>query len=152
MIVPSLGDPTWQAQCRGDVSIQGTEVRCQANPSLFFLSILLAFLWSVQPSLVHATVGWEVGDMVLDFGLDLEPGEQAVLVDSDEIGHPFFVELTWKLNPDHCLLQIEESAGDDDEILPKRVIDDGLFNGVVSHAVYPEVRAVLVRAAKGEDL
>jgi hypothetical protein len=42
--------------------------------------------------------------MVLDFGLGLESGEQAVFVDKYEVGHPFFVELTWKLNSEHCVV------------------------------------------------
>jgi hypothetical protein len=59
-----------------------------------------------RPLATHATVGWEIGDMVLDFGIDLESGEEKVLVDKYEVGQPFFIELTWKLNPINCLLQV----------------------------------------------
>jgi len=101
------------------------------------------------PLATEATVGWEVGDIVLDFGLDLESGEQAVLVDKDEVGRPFFVELTWKLNSNHCLLQIQKSTGQGNPAITQVVHDDGLFNGVVSHSVHPEVEAVMVTAAEG---
>jgi len=101
------------------------------------------------PLMASATVGWEVGDIVLDFGLDLEAGEQAVLVDKYEVGHPFFVELTWKLNAANCLLQIQKSTGQGNPVITQNVNDDGLFNGVVSHAVHPEVEAVMVTAAEG---
>ncbi len=102
-----------------------------------------------RPPTASATVGWEVGDIVLDFGLDLESGEQAVLVDTYEVGHPFFVELTWKLNSAHCLLQIQKSTGEGNPVITQNVDDDGLFNGVVSHFVHPEVEAVMVTAAEG---
>ncbi len=65
---------------------------------LIFVGIIALLMSLVPPFSAQATVGWEVGDMVLDFGLGLESGEQVVLVDKYEVGHPFFVELTWKLN------------------------------------------------------
>jgi hypothetical protein len=112
----------------------------------------IAFLMSLLPPIAaQATLGWEVGDMVLDFGLGLEPGEQVVLIDKYEVGHPFFVELIWKLNSEHCAVQIQESSGQGDIVLTKALHDDGLFNGVVFHAVYPEVEAVIVRAAEGKQ-
>ena len=107
-------------------------------------------MWLVPPFSAQATVGWEVGDMVLDFGLGLESGEQVVLVDKYEVDHPFFVELTWKLNAEHCVVQIQEASGEGDTVLTKMVHDDGLLNGVVSHAVHPEVEAVIVTAAEGK--
>jgi len=70
---------------------------------LFAVGMIIFLIGLGCPLVVQATVGWEVGDIVLDFGLDLESGEQAVLVDKDEVGHPFFVELTWKLSSVHCL-------------------------------------------------
>ena len=102
------------------------------------------------PLPTNATVGWEVGDMVLDFGLDLESEEQVVLVDKYEVGHPFFVELTWKLNSQNCILQVQKSTDQGDTVINKIANDDGLFNGVVSHAMYPEIEAVVVTAAKGK--
>jgi len=122
--------------------------------NLMMYALVLVFVPSVVllglPSLANSTVGWEIGDMVLDFGLDLEPGEQQVLVDKYEVGHPFFVELTWKLNSDHCLLQIQESTGLGDTVITKTVHDDGLLNGVVFHAVYHQVEAVVMTAAEGK--
>ena len=105
-----------------------------------------------SPLAAKATVGWEIGDMVLDFGLDLESGEEVVLVDKYEVGHSFFVELTWKLNSQNCLLQVQESNGSKDTVLTKMVKDDGLFEGRISHAMHQKVEAVVVRAAKGKTL
>jgi plastocyanin len=110
-------------------------------PSVFLLGIPIA---------AYSTVGWEVGDIVLDFGLDLESGEQAVLVDKYEVGHPFFVEITWKLNSQNCLVQVQESTDQGDTITTKIVNDDGLLDGVVSHAAHQEVEAVVVTAAEGK--
>ena len=110
-------------------------------PSMFLLGI---------PRIVYSTVGWEIGDMVLDFGLDLDSGEEVVLVDKYEVGQPFFVELTWKLNPQNCLLQVQELTDQGNTMTTKIVDDDGLFNGIVSHAVYQKVEAVVVTAADGK--
>ena len=122
--------------------------------NLMMYALVLVLVPSVVllglPSLANSTVGWEIGDMVLDFGLDLEPGEQRVLVDKYEVGHPFFVEVTWKLNSDHCLLQIQESTGQGDTVMTKTVHDDGLLNGVVFHAVHHQVEAVVMTAAEGK--
>jgi plastocyanin len=117
---------------------------------LIVIGMIALLMWLVPPFSAQATVGWEVGDMVLDFGLGLESGEQVVLVDKYEVGHPFFVELTWKLNSEHCVVQIQETSGQGDTVLTKTVHDDGLLNGVVSHAVHPEVEAVIVTAAEGK--
>jgi plastocyanin len=117
---------------------------------LIVIGMIALLMCFVPPFSAQATVGWEVGDMVLDFGLGLESGEQVVLVDKYEVGHPFFVELTWKLNSEHCVVQIQETSGQGDTVLTKTVHDDGLLNGVVSHAVHPEVEAVIVTAAEGK--
>ena len=103
-----------------------------------------------RPLATHATVGWEIGDMVLDFGIDLESGEEKVLVDKYEVEEPFFIELTWKLNPINCLLQVQERTDQGDTVLTTFVKDDGLLNGVVSHAVHQKVEAVVVKAAEGK--
>jgi plastocyanin len=120
------------------------------NFRLIVVGIITLLMSLLPPTAVQATVGWETGDMVLDFGLGLESGEQVVLVDKYEVDHPFFVELTWKLNSEHCVVQIQEASGQGDTVLTKAVHDDGLLNGVVSHAVHPEVEAVIVTAAEGK--
>jgi plastocyanin len=111
---------------------------------LIVIGMIALLMCFVPPFSAQATVGWEVGDMVLDFGLGLESGEQVVLVDKYEVGHPFF------LNSEHCVVQIQETSGQGDTVLTKTVHDDGLLNGVVSHAVHPEVEAVIVTAAEGK--
>ena len=103
-----------------------------------------------SPLVAKATVGWEIGDMVLDFGLDLESGDEVVLVDKYEVGEPFFAELTWKLNSENCVVQIQESTGPDNTVTTKNVSDDGLLDGVVSHARFQQVEAVMVKAADGK--
>lgn len=102
------------------------------------------------PPASMATMGWETGDMVLDFGVNLESGESTVLVDKFEVGEPFFVELTWKLDPTHCRLQVEEPKTGGNPSAPVMVVDDGLFNGVVSHAVFHKVDSVTVTAQDGQ--
>ena len=102
------------------------------------------------PLPAFSTVGWETGDMVLDFGLNLESGESIVLVDRGEVGETFFVELTWKLNPQQCLLHIQTPTGEKGGPATIQVTDDGLFNGVVSHAVFQQVEGVIVTAAEGQ--
>ncbi len=103
-----------------------------------------------NPLATQATVGWEIGDMVLDFGLDLESGDEVVLVDKYEVGEPFFAELTWKLNAENCVIQIQQSTGSAATVMTKVVGDDGLFDGVVSHARFEQVEAVFVKAAEGK--
>jgi plastocyanin len=120
------------------------------SPRLLLLGILVFLFWSAQSHSVYATVGWEIGDMVLDFGLALEAGEQRVLVDKEEVGHPFYIELTWRLNAQNCLLQVQEASNQGDTVLTTVVQDDGLLNGVVSHAVHQNVEAVVVTAAEGK--
>ncbi len=101
------------------------------------------------PLSAFPTVGWETGDMVLDFGLNLESGERTVLVDKVEVGEPFFVELPWKLNAQHWLLHVQTTGGDGAPSITL-VVDDGLFNGVVSHAVFHKVDEVVVTAQEGQ--
>jgi plastocyanin len=101
------------------------------------------------PIPVFSTVGWETGDMVLDFGLTVESGESAVLVDKSEIGESFFVELTWKMNSQNCLLQTQEVVGEGRPLL-KTVNDDGLFNGAPFHASFSSIDALMVTAQKGQ--
>ena len=111
---------------------------------------LINGLWLLGlPLSAFSTVGWEAGDMVLDFGLNLDSGERTILVDKVEIGEPFFVELTWKLDP-HCLLEIQTSTGGDGGTATTKAVDDGLFNGVVSHAVFQQVAEVVVTAQEGQ--
>ena len=65
---------------------------------LILFGVLLFLTWGLSaPAL--ATVGWKTGDIVLDFGVTVEPGESKILVDKTEVGQPFSTELTWKLNP-----------------------------------------------------
>ena len=50
-------------------------IRSIGGGSLFLLAMVF---WLGTPFPVLATVGWETGDMVLDFGLNLESGESTV--------------------------------------------------------------------------
>ena len=115
------------------------------------LVVLVNGVWLLGlPLAAFSTVGWETGDMVLDFGLNLESGESTVLVDKVEVGEPFFIELTWKLNSQNCLLQIRTSTGGEGRSTTTNAVDDGLFKGVVSHAVFQQVDEMVVTAQEGK--
>ncbi len=127
------------------------EAQLKANfQHLFILGMGLILMTFGNPLAAQATVGWEIGDMVLDLGLDLESGDEIVLVDKYEVGEPFFAEITWKLNAENCEVQIQQSTGSDKTVTTKTVLDDGLFDGVVSHAQFQQVEAVAVKAAEGK--
>ena len=115
------------------------------NRGLWLFILLL-----VLPLTVEATVGWEIGDMVLDYGLNLQPGESTVLVDKGEVGEPFFVEVTWKMNPQHCFLQAQTSMNEDNVPILKTVVDDRLFNGSPFHATLSRIETLLVTAHEGQ--
>ncbi len=87
--------------------------------------------------------------MVLDFGNEVEPGESKTLVDTIEVGQSFSVDLSWKINQQNCLLQIQQSSTDETPPTPRAVIDDGLFNGAPAHAFYPQIDALLLTAKEG---
>jgi len=102
------------------------------------------------PLTAWSTMGWEMGDMVLDYGLNLEAGESTVLVDTSEVGEPFFVEVTWKMNPQNCFLQTQTLMSEEGVPILKTVVDDGLFNGAPFHATFPLIEALLVTAQEGQ--
>lgn len=110
------------------------------------VSVVLIILGS--PLSAFSTVGWETGDMVLDFGLTVESGETAVLVDKSEIGESFFVELTWSMSPQNCLLQAKKAGSGGGHPLFNTVSDDGLFNGAPFHASISSIDALVVTAPK----
>ena len=118
-------------------------VRTMRNVALLVGALLLLTWCLSAPAL--ATVGWETGDIVLDFGVTVDPGESAVLVDKTEVGKPFFVEVTWKLNAENCFLQVQRSSG-------KNVFveDDGLFEGRPGHAKFRQVEVLSLHAKAGK--
>ncbi|MGB0911581.1 MAG: cupredoxin domain-containing protein [Nitrospirales bacterium] len=87
--------------------------------------------------------------MVLDFGNEVEPGESNILVDKLEVGTSFDVDLTWKINQENCLLQIQEPAVNAMPLKSKTIVDDGRFAGAPSHALIPQIDALLLTAKTG---
>ena len=108
---------------------------------------LLLIFWVPLPTL--ATVGWEVGEMVLDFGNEVEPGESKILVGKEEVGESFSVDLTWKINEKNCLVQIQEPSMNETPPTQKTITDDGRFSGSPSHAFLPQIDALLLTAREG---
>ena len=106
--------------------------------------VLLFLNWGLSAP-ASATVGWLTGDMVLDFGVTVEPEESKILVDKAEVGEPFFVELTWKLNPENCFLQVQSHSGNTDI-----VEDDGLFDGRPGHAEFSQIVSLTLNAKPGK--
>ena len=98
-----------------------------------------------------ATVGWETGDMVLDFGVNVENGESEVLVDSSEVGEAFGVELMWRLDSEACHLQVREGSRGNGPAQLKTVLDDGVFGGNPAHAEVSQVEALLFSAHQGKN-
>ena len=99
----------------------------------------------------YATVGWEVGEMVLDFGNEVQSGDSKVLVDRADVGDSFTLDLTWKLDQGSCLLEIQQASTDPKVPAQKKTVDDdGFFNGSPSHASFHQVDALFLTAQPGQ--
>ena len=68
-----------------------------------------------------------------------------ILVDKTEVGKPFSVELTWKLNPENCFLQVQNNSGNNEV-----VTDDELFEGHPGHAEFSQIDALSLNAKPGK--
>ena len=111
--------------------------------------LLILLLIPLISSPAFASVGWEVGDIVLDFGVTVEEGQSHILLDLAEVGKPFSVELSWKLNPKNCYLQVQ--IRQDQTLAPQLIIvmDDGSFSGHPAHAEFDQVEALSLHAKPG---
>ena len=88
--------------------------------------------------------------MVLDFGNQVESGESTILIDKYETGESFSVDLTWNINLETCLLQVQESSTTETVASPKTLLDDKRFLGRPSHAFSPDIDALLLTARPGQ--
>jgi plastocyanin len=115
----------------------------------FFISLTLLLLsFGLSTQMAQAKFGWADADMVLDFGIDLEPGGRHIIVDQAEVGHPFHVDVVWKLHPHNCLIQTLQDKNGDGTSEWQMLEDDQLFDGTPTHAIASDIEALAVTAKK----
>lgn len=114
------------------------------------LCVLIVFM-SVfsMPLMAHAKFGWAAADIVLDFGVEVEPGERQVIIDQAEVGYPFHVDIVWRLHPKDCLVQTLQDQDGDGTAAWQTLTDDQLFKGNPAHAIASHIQALAVSANKG---
>ena len=105
--------------------------------------LILGFLWYGQ---ADAKFGWSDADIVLDFGVDVEPGERQIIIDQAEVGYPFHVDVVWKLHPENCLIQILHDHDGDGTSEWSMLPDDRLFHNHQAHAIASNIEALAVAA------
>lgn len=114
--------------------------------SVFAVVMCLAW-WHSQ---AEAKVGWSPADIVLDFGMDIEPGDRQVIVTQAEVGHFFHVDIIWRLNPDDCLIQILPGGEERAQAIWQTIGDDLLFKGNPAHADAGNIQSLAIKAQEGK--
>jgi len=99
--------------------------------------------------LASAKFGWGPADIVLDFGVDLEPGERQILVEESEMGQPVHLDIVWRLHQEHCLIVISQDTGRSGQPTRHIVRDDRLFNGNPAHARVMNVKSLAITTPPG---
>gem|GEM_PF-1917761 len=114
--------------------------------AIFSLGIILGTVVFLSPA--SATVGWGAADLALDFGVSVEPGESYLIIGEAEVGHPFDVEVTWKLHPRHCRLQARYHNERGGNAESQSILDDHTLGGNPAHAVVANLDALFLIASK----
>lgn len=119
-------------------------------PKLFIslMMLLLIACWFIPTA--HAKFGWADADIVLDFGVDVEPGDRQVIVDQAEVGYPFHVDVVWRLHPTDCLVQVLPAPKDNNPAEWQTLSDDQLFKGNPKHIIASNIEALAVSAKEGK--
>jgi len=117
-------------------------------PCMTLFILLLSAGWFTQDA--QAKFGWADADIVLDFGVDVEPGERLVIIDQAEVGYPFHVDVVWRLHPKDCLIQILHDQDGDGTPEWQTVSDDQLFYGNPRHAIASHIEALAVTTNEGK--
>jgi plastocyanin len=111
--------------------------------------LLLTVCWFTPPA--QAKFGWADADIVLDFGVDVEPGERQIIVDQAEVGYPFHVDVVWRPHATNCLIQILPAQKDNHPAEWQTLSDDQLFNGNPRHVIVSNIEALAVSAKEGKS-
>lgn len=109
--------------------------------------LILSFLWCGQ---TEAKFGWADADIVLDFGVEVEPGERQIIIDQAEVGYPFHVDVVWKLHPENCLIQTLQDHDGDGTPEWRTLSDDHRFNNDPAHAIASNIEALAVTTTKDQ--
>lgn len=113
------------------------------KPTITLIILLVSLSWCGQ---AEAKFGWADADIVLDFGVEVEPGERQVIIDQAEVGYPFHVDVVWNLHPEHCLIQTLQDKNGDGTSEWRTLSDDQLFQGKPAHALASNIEALSVVA------
>ena len=119
--------------------------------SKIFISLLILVVTvAVSDQKAQAKFGWADADIILDFGIDLEPGDRQIILDQAEVGYPFHVDVSWKLHPQNCLIQTLRDENGDGTAEWNTLGDDQQFNGTPAHAMATQIEALAVTAKKDQ--
>ncbi len=106
------------------------------------LVILIGIVAGTQNA--EAKFGWAAADIVLDFGVDVEPGERQIIIDQAEVGQPFDVDIVWRLHSHYCLIQTLQAKDGNGSPEWQTIQDDELFNSNPAHAMASNIEALAV--------
>lgn len=115
--------------------------------SIRLVILILSFLWCGQ---ADAKFGWADADIVLDFGVEVEPGERQIIIDQAEVGYPFHVDVVWKLHPENCRIETLQDHDEDGTSEWSTLQDDRLFHGHQAHAMASNIEALAVAAKEDQ--
>lgn len=115
-----------------------------------FMSLILLFMSLSWCDQTEAKFGWADADIVLDFGVEVEPGERQVIIDQAEVGYPFHIDVVWRLHPQNCAIQTLQDQDGDGTPEWSTISDDQQFHGNPAHAIASNIEALAVVAMKGK--
>ncbi|MDA0738883.1 MAG: hypothetical protein O2999_10665 [Nitrospirae bacterium] len=115
-----------------------------------FISLVILILSFLSCGQAEAKFGWADADIVLDFGIEVEPGERQIIIDQAEVGYPFHVDVVWKLHSENCLIQTLQDRDGDGTSKWSTLPDDRLFHNHQAHAIASNIEALAVAATKGQ--
>lgn len=94
----------------------------------------------------YATIGWGPADVIVDFGVEVEPGDFHLLVDGLDLDAPIDGEIYWKLDPTKCGLKVLREGDTDPQLQGQLLEDDRILNGLPSHAEFSQIKSVALLA------
>ena len=119
-------------------------------PKTFMSLFILLLSVGCHTQDAQAKFGWADADIVLDYGVEVEPGERQVIIDQAEVGYPFQVDIVWRLHPKDCLIQTLQDQDGDGTPEWQTLSDDQLFHGNPRHAITSNIETLAVSAKEGK--